>query len=437
MASSANIASLVASEVKKQVQPVEALIKSLHRPASQAGISPVDMINRMTAGGNVPAIINPDGTIMPIGIRPSRQKGVGMGDYLRAIAKKAKSDLPGVSPEKAENTIRKYYDPKVTKAALAESTGTTGGYTVPPQFVNQLMQLSVEDSIVRERATIMPMTSLTMQVPALDQTTVQSSGTTPFLGGISATWTAEAATRAETEPTFRQIELKAHELSFYTVASNNLLADNAVGLDSLLTQLFSQAIAWYTDYAYLQGNGVGKPLGILNSSATITVNRATSSQFSFADACGMLAKLYRLIATGESVAWVMSPSVIPQLLQMKDAGNNLVFIPVLQAGAREAIPQPKGPMSFGTLFGIPVIISEKLPALGTRGDVMLCDFSKYLLGDRMELQIDVSPHVKFLTNQMVWRVIWRGDGQPWLNNYITLADASTTVSAFVALGNQA
>ena len=429
----ANVASLVASEVRKQVEPIEAMLKSLNRPASQAGVSPAELIHRATGGGNIPAVINPDGSIMPMMVRPSRQKGVGMGDYLRAVAKRANTALPGVTVQEAETTFRKYYKPEVIKAALAESGGTTGGYTVPPQFVNQLMSLSVEESIVRERATVMPMTSLTMQVPALDQTTVQSAGTTPFLGGISATWTAEAATRSETEPTFRQIELKAHELSFYTVASNNLLADNAVGLDSLLTQLFSQAIGWYTDYAYFQGNGVGKPLGILNAAATISVNRAGATAFAYADACNMLAKLYRLIANGDSVAWVMSPSVIPQLLQLKDGSNRLLFIPTLTAGIRDAIPTPKGPQSFGTLFGIPVIISEKLPALGTRGDVILCDFSKYLLGDRMELQIDVSPHVKFLTNQMVWRVVWRGDGQPWLNNYITLADAATMVSAFVAL----
>jgi HK97 family phage major capsid protein len=89
--------------------------------------------------------------------------------------------------------------------------------------------------------------------------------------------------------------------------------------------------------------------------------------------------------------------------------------------------------SIGWLAGFPVLVSEKLPALGTSGCVMLCDFSKYLLGTRQELQIDVSPHVNFLKNQMTWRVVWRGDGQPWLNNSITLADGTYKVSPFLYL----
>jgi len=74
-----------------------------------------------------------------------------------------------------------------------------------------------------------------------------------------------------------------------------------------------------------------------------------------------------------------------------------------------------------------------MPAQGTNSTVGLFDFSKYLLGDRQDLTIDVSPHVNFLKNQMVWRTIWRGDGQPWLNSSITLADGTKTVSPFITL----
>src|SRR5262249_38160018 len=87
----------------------------------------------------------------------------------------------------------------------------------------------------------------------------------------------------------------------------------------------------------------------------------------------------------------------------------------------------------GTILGRPVYFTEKVPKLGTKGDLGLYDLSKYLLGKRMELEISVSPHVRFLNNQMAWRVVWRGDGQPWLNNAITLADGSHTVSPFVIL----
>ena len=74
-----------------------------------------------------------------------------------------------------------------------------------------------------------------------------------------------------------------------------------------------------------------------------------------------------------------------------------------------------------------------MPALGTRGDVILVDPSLYVIGDRMMLEVTPSEHVNFLKNQMTWRVVERLDGQPWMDKYITLQDNSTTVSPFVVL----
>ena len=48
-----------------------------------------------------------------------------------------------------------------------------------------------------------------------------------------------------------------------------------------------------------------------------------------------------------------------------------------------------------------------------------------MIGDREQIQIEVSPHVNFLQNQIVYRMVLRIDGQPWLNQAITLANGST------------
>src|SRR3712207_9265777 len=62
------------------------------------------------------------------------------------------------------------------------------------------------------------------------------------------------------------------------------------------------------------------------------------------------------------------------------------------------------------------------------GDVLLLDLQHYLLGDRQQIEIAFSEHVAFLNNQGVWRFVSRVDGQPWLRDKVTLADASTTLS---------
>jgi HK97 family phage major capsid protein len=106
--------------------------------------------------------------------------------------------------------LEKHYGSKFnewrTKAALAESSGVTGGYTVPPEFYQQLMSLVAENAFIRPRAFVVPMAGATLQIPYLDITTAQSAGVSPFFGGVQMYWTAEAQTRTETEPQFKQMD---------------------------------------------------------------------------------------------------------------------------------------------------------------------------------------------------------------------------------------
>src|SRR5260221_6137838 len=125
----------------------------------------------------------------------------------------------------------------------------------------------------------------------MDVTTVQLAGILPFFGGIQMVWTAEAQTRTETEPGFKQMELKAWELSGYSVSSNVLLQDSIIGLEKFLMMLFAKAIAWYEEYAFLQGSGAGKPQGMLGCSAAVAVTRAGANAVAFADIATMWSKL--------------------------------------------------------------------------------------------------------------------------------------------------
>jgi len=258
--------------------------------------------------------------------------------------------------------------------------------------------------------------------PYLDITTVQSAGVSPFFGGVQAYWTAEAQTRTETEPQFKMMELKANELSGYSVSSNILLQDAAFGLEKFLMVLFGQAVAWFEEYAFLRGNGVGKPMGVQNANAALKVNRNTASHFYFPDVAGMLASL--LPSSYGKAVWYISPTVVSDLLQLKDGANRAIFISIDQGVTKPPVWK---------LLNMPVVITEKVPALGTTGDVSLIDASLYVIGDRMQLEIAASEHVNFLKNQMTWRFVQRVDGQPWMDKAVTLQDASTQVSPFVIL----
>ena len=122
--------------------------------------------------------------------------------------------------------------------------------------------------------------------------------------------------------------------------------------------------------------------------------------------------------------WWVSPTVVTDLLQLKDGANRAIFISIDQGATKPPVWK---------LLNLPINITEKLPPLGTTGDVVLADPSLYVIGDRMMLEVAASEHVNFLKNQMTWRFVERIDGRPWLDGPITLQDGTTKVSPFVVL----
>jgi HK97 family phage major capsid protein len=328
------------------------------------------------------------------------------------------------------------------KTALAEGSGQTGGYLIPPQWMNELLRIAAEESFIEPRCKKVPMNSRTVMYPTLNITTSQGTGISPYYAGLQGTWQSEAALLTETEPTFNDTTLTAWDLYIYAVSSNQLLADNGIGLDAMFTQLASEAMVWYKEYAFLNGKGAGSsmPLGVLNAPAAYSQSRAVASHFKFADALAMMSHLQ--IRSWSTACWIMHQSVLPELGQMVDggtsassastsapAGNRLVWLNPTMTGDRGPAAT-KLPNTF--LHGLPVFFTEKLPTLGGSGDVMLVDWGHYLLGQRLDIQIDVSPHYLFRNNQLAWRIICRCDGLPWLNNSITDANG-WTVSPIVYL----
>jgi HK97 family phage major capsid protein len=395
--------------VEKQVGGMlESLTKSVNDAITET-IKNVATVQTKSRKNAVPAIFGEGGEGDP---------KKNFGDFCLAIATKNHKRLEEIySAKMADNQGN-----VIHKAAMAEASGSAGGYIVPPDFYQQLLAVIAERTFIRPRAWVQPMASATLQFPYLDVTTAQSAGVSPFFGGVQMYWTEEAQTRTETEPQFKMMELKAHELSGYSVSSNVLLADAAFGLEKFLFILFGQAIAWFEEYAFLQGNGVGKPVGMLNAGAALSTTRQTANLIQFQDVAKMWGNL--LPASWQNAIWVFSPTCVQQLLQLKDGASRAIFISIDQGITK----QPNW-----SLMGRPAIPTEKLPALGTSGDLMLVDPSLYVIGDRMQIEVAASEHVNFLKNQMTWRVVERVDGQPWLEKAITLQDSTTQVSPFVYL----
>ena len=195
---------------------------------------------------------------------------------------------------------------------LSEGSDPAGGFLVPEEFKILMFKRAVEASVIRPFATKIPMGTDTLNLPLLNDTTHTEAG--GLFGGVIVHWTEEAGSKTLTDPVFRRVKLIAKKLTGLTYVSDELLADSAIALEALLIELFGTAIAWYEDEAFIDGSGVGEPLGWMNSGALISVTRNTLASIVAADIGNMLARLYPASHYGPSTVWLANPSCLPQLI---------------------------------------------------------------------------------------------------------------------------
>ena len=87
----------------------------------------------------------------------------------------------------------------------------------------------------------------------------------------------------------------------------------------------------------------------------------------------------------------------------------------------------------GRLFGLPLLVSDFCPALGSEADVVLGNFSLYGLAMRNQVSFEATNAARWLYDEWSYRSIWRIAGNAMLHNPIQPANGTGTVSAFVVL----
>jgi len=179
-------------------------------------------------------------------------------------------------------------------------------------------------------------------------------------------------------------------------------------------------LRFQTEAAIMNGNGVGKPLGILQSPALLQLARVDANEIDATDIANMWAHRY---AGANDYVWFVSSTIFPQLVNLT-IGDSPMFFP---AGGLGGLP-------YGTILGRPVIETEYNPSLGVLGDIVLASPSQYQLITKGGIQSASSIHVKFTTDETAFRFVYRVDGEPAWNNKVTSYYASSDyISPFVAL----
>lgn len=400
-------------EIEMPVDP-EARMNSFEKSMQEQSEKINQILERMQ---NEPAL-EKGGYLSNLGGK-SDPKSASFGDFLLAVARKDAVRLekiyksvwlPGEDEEDGEKTD------------MSHLTGSLGGFTIPPEFENRLLQMSIEMSPLTQMVTVLPVASNRGSLPVLDQTTAPTAGQgdVAWAATVTAGVGPENTALTATNPLFAQVNWNIHKVGGVTHAANELLEDAPMAIELILSALFATTINSKREFLILNGTGAGEARGILQSSALIAVTTAGNNVFALADALAMLSRFKPWLSPG---IWVAHPGVIPD-------------IGILQVGSSQGtwMKDPKTDVVIGQpLLGKPIIYSEHLPQDDNSGDVILIDPKAYLLFQKRGMKIDFSEHVKFVEDQGTWRFTDRMDGQPWVAGAVTLADpnGSFTVSPYV------
>jgi HK97 family phage major capsid protein len=324
--------------------------------------------------------------------------------------------------------------------ALAERVPSEGGFLVPENLRSEILMVALETAVVRPRATIVPMDSLRVPMPAIDDTSHASN----VYGGVTGYWTEEGASITDSAPSFSRVVLEAKKLTAFAKIPNELLQDAVTPLDAWFNRFFPTALAWFEDVAFISGSGVGQPQGLLNAPAAVRVPVGTQFTIAFAD----IAKAYSRIwpASLNRAVWLCSPDVLYQLLLLALTSNSATVAPPLWLEQMSATDTPGGGSGDGysyRLMGRPLFVTEKMPSsmsgnTTTPGALTLVDLDYYLIGDRQTMQVAQSDQYLFQNDLMAYRIIQRLDGRFWLQSAITPENGSSqTLSPLVKIDSTA
>lgn len=291
--------------------------------------------------------------------------------------------------------------PRSILKALSEGDDTAGGFLVPTEFQAEVVRYATEESIIRPRASVFSMARDILTLPKFDQSSAN-------FGGVELYWTAEKGDKTASQPAFGRITLNAKKLIGLCYSSDELLEDAAVNVANYLVSLFGEAIAYEEDYRFLRGTGMGQPLGIINTSGINIIGRNASSRIVLEDIVGMY--VGHPAWADLNAVWITTKAGIGQLMRIGTESTGGISLWMMNL--KDAIVP--------VIQGKRVLITEKLPALGSQGDIILARLDYYYIGDRGGLKVDSSIHTRFANDETAFRFVKRVDGQPAIASAFTI-----------------
>ena len=233
---------------------------------------------------------------------------------------------------------------------LQEGVDADGGYLVPEEYDRRLIKTLKDGNIMRH---------LGHTITTSGEHKINIAATEP-----AAAWIEEGGALQFSDASFSQILLDAHKLHVAIKVTEELLYDNAFNLENYIIEEFGKALSNAEEDAFLNGTGVGQPLGLFAATGggqiagTLTAALKADDLFYLAYA---LKRPYR-----KNAAFIMNDRTVAMVRKFKDSNGAYIWQPSYQAGEPDKI------------LGYNVYTSEYAP----ENAIAFGDYSYYNIGDR-------------------------------------------------------
>ena len=239
---------------------------------------------------------------------------------------------------------------------LQEGVDADGGYLVPEEWDNRLIDVLDEENIMRGLGT---------KITTSGEHKINIAATKP-----AASWIEEGGALVFGDATFGQIMLDAHKLHVAIKITEELLYDNAFGLENYIINQFGMAIANAEEDAFLNGDGAGKPTGLFNPTKGGEVSvKLAGEKITTDDVLTLIYALKRPYR--KKASFILNDQTLAVIRKLKDNNGSYIWQPSYQAGEPDRI------------CGYTVNTSAYAPTLKVgQPTAAFGDFSYYNIGDR-------------------------------------------------------
>ena len=233
---------------------------------------------------------------------------------------------------------------------LQEGVDADGGYLVPEEYDRRLIDVLDGENIMRSLAT---------KITTAGQHKINIAATKP-----ATAWIEEGGALSFGDATFDQIYLDAYKLHVAIKVTEELLYDNAFGLENYIITQFGKALANAEEDAFLNGDGKGKPTGIFAKTGGGQIAGTLTAAIKSDDLIDLVYGLKRPYR--KKASFIMNDATLASLRKLKDNNGAYIWQPSYKEGEPDRV------------LGYAVHTSAFAPT----NAIAFGDYSYYNIGDR-------------------------------------------------------